>query len=139
MKMSGDSAATKNVGLALRTDRTLPGQVFTEGWGNFEFFDADWMRGEGFIQPIQRLLEIEGCQEAALVNLDYRDNGIEPHAFRIDLATTEWLSALGRVTRHQLVQRHGEIGRKLGRGRVVCVLRTDSGDRGDGIPLRRIT
>jgi hypothetical protein len=94
MDLSAESTAFRNVRLALHTGRRLPQQVFTEGWGNFEFFDSDWMRVQEFIQTIQRLLNIEGGQEACLVNLDYRDNGIGPHAFRIDLATTEWRSAL---------------------------------------------
>jgi hypothetical protein len=73
----------------------LPEQVFAEGWGNFEFFESDWMRDRDFIRVVQRLLEIEGSQEVSLVNLDYRDGGIEPPAFRIDLTTTEWLPLTG--------------------------------------------
>lgn len=54
---------------SLRLDRTLPLNVFQDGWRNFHFFESDLIFRPNFVEVMNLLLDEEEANVCCLVNL----------------------------------------------------------------------
>lgn len=62
--------ALGNVRGGVGVDRRFPHNIFVGDWGDFFFFDSDWMTESGFVEQVKAFLEIEGSLCACLCRLE---------------------------------------------------------------------
>ena len=79
--------ARANLILAINASREFPKNVFPGNWGEFFFFDSDWLFDAQFVERARELLEIEGGNSACMSNLDAAP-GTERSSFFIDKEIT---------------------------------------------------
>jgi hypothetical protein len=66
--------AFENLVAALRLDKRLPENVFSEAWRNFLFFQSDWMFTELFVDALRAFFDAEGASVACLLRLSEADS-----------------------------------------------------------------